>query len=251
MLENFAASLKEVLRHEGGYSNHPDDAGKATNFGITQAVYDGYRRSNRLLPRSVRMITSAEVEDCYRVNYWDKICGDKLPKGIDFCTFDASVNSGIGRGEKWLQQAINRVAGARRLKEDGQIGFATIDASDDYPADKIIDAYIDLRLGFMKIARNTETGKWLWPIFGDGWSSRLLGDDLGKGRRAQNGVEQVAKVMAADPRRTVLTASKDGLSLTASTVTTPLPAKTPLPPSALVQPHPSILSGLFSWLRAA
>lgn len=239
MLQNFAASLKEVLRHEGGYTNHKDDAGGATNFGITQAVYDGYRRAKRLLPRSVKMITSEEVADCYRVNYWDKICGDQLPKGIDFCTFDASVNSGTGRGERWLQQAINRVAGARRLKEDGQIGYATIDASDDYPADKIIDAYIDLRLGFMKVARNSKTGVLLWPIFGGGWSSRLLGDDLGRSKRADNGVVHVAKRMATDS------------AVAAVTATAPLPAKSALPAAAMVQPAPSVLSGLFSWLRAA
>jgi len=251
MLENFPACLKEILRHEGGYVNHKDDAGGATNKGVTQAVYDGYRRSRRLLPRSVAMIDNAEVKDCYKTNYWDKVCGDQLPKGIDLLVFDAAVNSGTGRGEKWLQQAINRVAGARRLREDGDIGFATLDASDDYPADKIIDAYIDLRLGFMKVARNTNTGKLLWPIFGGGWSSRLLGDDLGRGKRADNGVEQVAKRMAADPARTVLTTSADGLSMTATVTTLPLPAKTPLPAAALVRPAPSLLSGLFSWLRAA
>lgn len=245
MLENFAASLREVLRHEGGYTNHPDDAGGATNFGVTQAVYDGYRRSKRLLPRSVKMINSTEVADCYKTNYWDKICGDQLPKGIDFLTFDAAVNSGTGRGEKWLQQAINRVAGARRLKEDGAIGFATIDASDDYPADQIIDAYINLRLGFMKVARNTNTGKLLWPIFGGGWSSRLLGDDLGKGRRAPNGVEDVAKAMARGYTPTIVVA--DGPVLVRQSA----PAKTPLPPAALVRSAPSIFSGLFSWLKAA
>jgi lysozyme family protein len=230
MRDNFPASLKEVLRHEGGYVNHPSDAGGATNKGITQAVYDGYRRSRGLLPRSVKMITDSEVADCYRVNYWDKICGDALPKGIDFLTFDAAVNSGTARGEKWLQQAINRVAQVRRLKEDGQIGLATIDASDDYPAAAIIDAYIDLRLGFMKVAKNTKTGQLLWPIFGRGWGNRLLGEPDAKGVRQANGVIQVAKRMAG---------------------TVPAPTKIPLPPEATVRPSPGLFAGLLDWLRPA
>lgn len=197
MRENFLACLKEVLRHEGGYVNHPQDAGGATNFGVTQATYDGYRRRRNLLPRSVKLITADEVADCYRSQYWDKVCGDQLPKGIDFCVFDAAVNSGAPRAEKWLQQAINTVAGTARLKVDGAIGEATLDASDDYPAGAIINAYIDARLGFMKVAKNTKTGALLWPIFGTGWSNRLLGE-LPKGAKTRrpNGVLQVATAMA-------------------------------------------------------
>lgn len=192
--------------------------------GVTQATYDGYRRTKGLTPRSVKYLTPAECEDCYRVLYWDKVCGDQLPKGIDFCVFDAAVNSGTPRAEKWLQQAINRVAGKRRLIEDGAIGFATIDASDDYPAEKVIEAMIDLRLGFMRIAKNTKTGALLWPIFGGGWSNRLLGYmPAGSKVRQDNGVLQVAKAMAAKNPA-------------------PVVAKVPLPPEALVRPTASVFS---------
>ena len=32
---NYDASLARVLKHEGGYTNHPSDPGGPTNFGIT------------------------------------------------------------------------------------------------------------------------------------------------------------------------------------------------------------------------
>lgn len=207
MRDNFPASLKEVLRHEGGYSDHAQDAGGKTMRGVTQATYDGFRRLKGLVPRAVRYLTDAEHTEIYKVMYWDKVCGDQLPKGIDFAVFDAAVNSGPGRAEKWLQQAINKVAGQRRLKEDGQVGFATIDAADDYPARAIIEAMIDLRLGFMRVAKNTRTGALLWPVFGGGWSNRLLGY-LPKGEKVRrpDGVLQVASAMAAknvEPREVV------------------------------------------------
>ncbi len=39
----FSESLPFVLRWEGGYVNHPNDPGGATNKGVTQKVYDGWR----------------------------------------------------------------------------------------------------------------------------------------------------------------------------------------------------------------
>ena len=35
---SFEPSLAHVLRHEGGYVNHPVDPGGATNLGITAAT---------------------------------------------------------------------------------------------------------------------------------------------------------------------------------------------------------------------
>lgn len=33
--ENYAPSLRRLLAHEGGYSDHPSDPGGSTKFGIT------------------------------------------------------------------------------------------------------------------------------------------------------------------------------------------------------------------------
>lgn len=198
MRENFAASLKQTLYYEGGFSNHPDDAGGATQCGIIQTVYDGYRRRKGLIPRSVRYLTDDERDGIYRQLYWDKVDGDALPVGVDFCVFDAAVNSGPSRGARWLQQAVNDVAGHARLTVDGNIGPATLDASDDYAAVALIEAMVDRRLGFMKIAKNTRTGKALWPVFGKGWGNRMLGYyDARTGKRADDGVLQVARRMAS------------------------------------------------------
>lgn len=197
MKENFAASLAHVLRHEGGWSDHPKDPGGATNRGILQRVYDPYRRKKGLTPRSVKFVTDEEVADIYRSLYWNKISGDDLPKGIDYCTFDAAVNSGPARGARWLQKAVNKCASKKRVAVDEVVGPATIDAADDYPPHELIDAMLDARLGFMKIARHSKTKALLFPTFGRGWTNRLFGYlPAGKTVRRTDGVDDVAKAMA-------------------------------------------------------
>ncbi|MFA5996183.1 MAG: glycoside hydrolase family 108 protein [Candidatus Paceibacterota bacterium] len=171
--ENFDASLTLVLKHEGGYSNHPRDPGGATMKGVIQRVYDGYRRSHGLIPRSVRMLGDAELRDIYRALYWDKICGDDLPGGIDYVVFDGAVNSGPAQSAKWLQRALG-------VNDDGVIGPLTLDRSDDVPAAHLVDAICDKRMGFLRALRT-------WSVFGTGWSRRVA-DVRVAGKRMAGGV---------------------------------------------------------------
>lgn len=53
--------MKGIHISEGGYVNHPKDPGGATNFGVTQRVYDSYRKDRGQSARSVKQITSDEV----------------------------------------------------------------------------------------------------------------------------------------------------------------------------------------------
>lgn len=156
---SFDEALKRVLVHEGGYVNHPKDPGGATNKGVTQRVYDGYRARMKLPRQSVRSIKDVEVADIYRVQYWDAIRGDDLPRGIDYCTFDAAVNSGVAQGAKWLQRALG-------VKADGAVGEATLEAARKAIAPAVINKACDLR---MTMLRGLET----WGTFGTGWSRRV------------------------------------------------------------------------------
>ena len=118
MKDNFSSSLDLLLKHEGGYVNHPDDPGGRTNYGVTQRVYEDFL-GREVTEKEMKEMPLEDVRAIYKENYWDRIRGDDLPSGIDFCVFDWAVNAGISRASKALQQAVN-------VDDDGIIGSQTV-----------------------------------------------------------------------------------------------------------------------------
>jgi lysozyme family protein len=104
MKSNFSECLEMLLEHEGGYVNHPSDPGGMTNLGVTKRVYDEWigRESTE---EEMRDLTPEDVAPIYKQNYWDRVKGDQLPSGVDWCAFDWAVNSGSGRPAKAARNA--------------------------------------------------------------------------------------------------------------------------------------------------
>ena len=100
MEANFFKSLEMVLKHEGGFVDHPEDPGGATNKGITHRTYSEFLGRPLEDVDELKSIPDEHVEMIYKQGYWDKVKGDDLPGGVDFCTFDWGVNSGPGRAAK-------------------------------------------------------------------------------------------------------------------------------------------------------
>ena len=157
MRENFDACLRELLRHEGGYANDPKDAGGETNMGISKRSYP---------LENIKGMTRARASQIYQRDFWTAVRGDDLPAGLDLVAFDPAVNSGVSRGAKWLQQALGVTA-------DGMIGPATIAAAKAAHPEAVIDRACDLRLAWLRTAKNTKTGALLWPTYGKGWTRRV------------------------------------------------------------------------------
>lgn len=161
MKGNYDKCLPEILKHEGGWADHPSDPGGATMKGITIGVYAQWK-GRKVTKAELRAISDAEVAAIYRRNYWDKVRGDDLPSGLDLVAFDAAVNSGPARGAKWLQLAVG-------VSDDGKIGPETIAAARKTYAPAAIERAIGFRLAFLKRLKT-------WPTFGRGWQRRV--DDV-------------------------------------------------------------------------
>ncbi len=164
----FDICLDAVLRHEGGYVDHPADPGGATNLGITHKTLARWRRISPWwkLPKSeVQALQRPEAARIYRASYWDRCRLSQLPPGLDLALFDFAVNSGPDRAIRTLQAELGVAA-------DGQIGPLTLDAVERQASRKglgpMIEALCDRRLGFL---RRLPT----FPTFGRGWTARVAG----------------------------------------------------------------------------
>lgn len=158
--DRFGTCVAEVLRHEGGYVDHPRDPGGCTHRGITRGTLEGWRREP-VTCAEVRALTEAEARAIYRAHYWNTMQGDQVPAGIDLILFDAAVNSGRRRAVLWLQEALGGIA------VDGVIGPQTLGAVrrvNDRAG--VIGRACDLRLTFLRTLAT-------WPDFGRGWSRRV------------------------------------------------------------------------------
>ena len=140
------AALDYLLEEEGGWSNHVADRGGATMYGVTQAVYNDFRRKIAKKPvQSVRKISKAEAREVYDILYWRAARCDRLPWPISYLVFDAAVNSGPSRGVRWCQAGL-------ALKQDGKVGPATIAAAQGVVSEgngKALLAIVDARAEFL------------------------------------------------------------------------------------------------------
>ena len=158
MNTNWDACFNHVIKHEGGYVNHPNDPGGRTNLGITQQVLEDWL-DRPVTEAEMRALTPEKVKPIYKEFYWDRIKGDKLPSGVDYCVFDAAVNSGVRRASQWLQISLGVTA-------DGVIGPQTLAMTLAVSPDTIIRNYCAQRLKFLE-------GLSTWPTFGVGWDRRV------------------------------------------------------------------------------
>ena len=158
MRSNYAESLQAVLVHEGGFVNNPKDPGGMTNLGCTKAVWEEYV-GHPVDEKAMRALTPADVAPLYKRKYWDKVCGDDLPAGVDYVVFDAAINSGAGRAAKWLQACVG-------VEPDGGIGPKTLAAVQAFDAKQLVEDYSKRRLSFLMDLPT-------WDTFGKGWGRRV------------------------------------------------------------------------------
>lgn len=108
---------------EGAFSDHKQDPGGATIYGISSRYWPSDFNLVMGLFRQGRFIEAkAEAKDFYRREFWKPTRCDDLPREIVLCLFDMAVNPGVKPAILMLQQVA-------KVKQDGIIGPKTIAAA--------------------------------------------------------------------------------------------------------------------------
>lgn len=102
----FEECLDFVLDREGRTDSEP--AGDPnTNWGITQAVYDEFRRVRNLPTQDVDKADPMELKSVYAEVFWYPAKCDEMPAPLDLLHFDTAVNNGVATANRMLQTALN------------------------------------------------------------------------------------------------------------------------------------------------
>ena len=158
MNRNWNKSFDLVIVNEGGYVDNKLDPGVATNWGCTQAVWEGYI-GHKVSVDDMKALTKEDVKPLYKKRYWDAIHGDAIPSGLDYCLFDCAINSGVNRSAKIIQEIVGVFA-------DGAIGNNTVSAITQLNPVTAINEFCDKRQAFLESLKT-------FPVFGKGWSKRV------------------------------------------------------------------------------
>ncbi|WP_172839433.1 glycosyl hydrolase 108 family protein [Tateyamaria omphalii] len=152
---------------EGGFANHPDDTGGATNFGITRETLETWR-GRPVTEDEVRALTREEADQILRTNYYARCRCGEMPDRTAMVVYNTAVLSGTGKAIKTLQEAFNAMGmtvNGGPLKVDGIIGRNTIAAARETDAEAMSEIYVDLYEAYLKTRHNFDT-------FGNGWMNR-------------------------------------------------------------------------------
>lgn len=151
----FERALAFTLRWEGGRSDHPDDRGGLTRYGISQRQFPEL---------DIERLTLEDAKAIYRLNYWEEIHGEELPAEVALALFDYAVHSGVRRAARALQ----RSSGSR---PDGVVGPKTLAAVSQRDARNLALEVVRRRAGFLVWVVRRDAAQ---LAFLGGWINRLL-----------------------------------------------------------------------------
>lgn len=108
MDEKFRRFFQDILKHEGGYVNHPNDRGGETKYGISKRQYPNL---------DIKNLTKEEAMKIYYEDYWVKSDADKISEvsfqiATKYC--DICVNMGIQTGRRIYLWALENVGNSLR-----------------------------------------------------------------------------------------------------------------------------------------
>jgi lysozyme family protein len=156
----FEQCIGHILKWEGGLSDHPNDPGGLTKYGIAKKFYPHLDIAN---------LTKDQAIEIYRKDYWHRNKLEEMPPKFRLAYFDCVVNQGPNAAAKILQRTVG-------VTVDGIIGPKTRTA--------MLIAGDDLTMRFLagRMMHYVSLTN-LWPDFGLGWTRRLIDTAIESGKQ--------------------------------------------------------------------
>ena len=132
-MNRFDECVNVVVGFEGGFSDHPQDSGGKTKYGITASTLESAKAKGWVPSNiTIKNIKLDHAKTIYKKGYWDAVQADSLPHPLDLIMFDSAVNHGPNAAVKLLQKSLNALLPYTELAVDGIIGPLTLRAVNDY-----------------------------------------------------------------------------------------------------------------------
>lgn len=152
-----------IIEREGAaFTDHPDDRGGPTKYGITLATLQWWRPGSTR--HDLQQLSEDAAKECYAKLYIQPF--NWMPPGrCKVFVIDCAVNHGMKNAVKFLQRALE-------TSPDGNVGQATKHAMDYADQDELFIKLIKYRLKFYSeiVEKDKTQLKWL-----RGWINRVVG----------------------------------------------------------------------------
>ena len=155
----FDEAYKEIGVNEGGFANHPSDAGGMTYAGIASKYHPNWTGWQKVragvakwggnvkaLNTELRADADLQslVKEFYYTEFWKRSrAGEIAFAPLAMSYFDMCVNAGLTDGARYLQKGCNLLGAS--LTEDGIIGPNTLKAVNAQAPERITQVFIAYR----------------------------------------------------------------------------------------------------------
>lgn len=155
--------ITDVMKAEGWdtYTDHPNDRGGPTKWGITLAAWSEWR-GHECTAADVQSITEAQAREFYETEYVLAPRFHHLPEMVRAMVIDCGVNHGTRAASKWVQRAVG-------AKPDGVIGPKTLEAAN---ATNPISLHLSVSASRIKLYGKLVTKDPTQAVFAHGWNNR-------------------------------------------------------------------------------
>lgn len=170
--------LTFVKKWEGGFINHQNDPGGATNFGISlrflktlDLEIGDIDRDGDIDIDDIKKLTLAHAIVIYKREFWDKYNLDTLDPIFAIGLFDTMVNVGPKQAILLAQRAINEFTD-QPIIEDGIMGPQTIGATAELAPfmTRVCSVFLFKRLSFYSLIASNKPKL---EVFLRGWINRV------------------------------------------------------------------------------